>query len=113
MRLAALKPYLLSHRRKLVAGVLSIAGGATVGLLAPLLIGKAVDMLREEISHRALLDYSLMLLAVVLVQGLFTFAQRTLLVSMSRDIEFDCATTTSATSRACRCRSSNEATPAI
>ena len=58
-------------------------------MTAPSLVGRAVDSLREEVSRQAMAEYGWLLLAVVATQGLFTFGQRILLVSMSRDIEFD------------------------
>ncbi len=87
--LKRLGPYLARYRGRLVAGIASVFGAAVVGLAAPLLIGGAVDSLRQSADPRTLLGYGGLLVAVTLVQGMFLFAQRRFLVAMSRDIEFD------------------------
>ena len=87
--LRRLGPYFARYRGRLVLGIFCVLGSAAVGLAAPLLIGAAVDSLRAGPEPRSLLGYGALLIAVTLVQGLFSFAQRQLLVAMSRDIEFD------------------------
>ena len=87
--LKRLGPYYARYRGRLVAGIACVLAAAGVGLAAPLLIGAAVDSLRSAVTPRTLLLYGGLLVAVTLVQGVFTFAQRRLLVAMSRDIEFD------------------------
>jgi ATP-binding cassette subfamily B protein len=87
--LKRLRPYFARYRWQLVGGISSVFGASVVGLAAPLLIGAAVDSLRQSVAPRALLNYGGLLVAVTLIQGLFSFAQRRLLVAMSRDIEFD------------------------
>jgi ATP-binding cassette subfamily B protein len=88
-RLSALWPYLSRYRRKLVLGLLSIAGSVAIGLLNPLLLGHAIDALRADVSRRTLLAYGGLILAVSLAQGVFSYIQRMILVGMSRDVEFD------------------------
>ena len=87
--LRRLGPYFARYHGRLFAGIFAVFAAAVVGLAAPLLIGGAVDSLRQAADPRTLLRYGLLLVAVTLVQGLFSFAQRRLLVGMSRDIEFD------------------------
>jgi ATP-binding cassette subfamily B protein len=89
LHLKRLRPYFARYRGRLVAGIFTVFGAAMVGLAAPLLIGGAVDSLRQSADPRTLLRYGGFLVVVTLVQGLFTFAQRKLLIAMSRDIEFD------------------------
>ncbi len=88
-RLAALGPYFWKYRGRVAAGLLSILGAALVGLAAPLVVGRAVDALREEVTPRALLGYAGLLLGITLVQGVFSFLQRRILVAVSRHVEFD------------------------
>ena len=87
--LRRLAPYFARYRGRLIAGIASVLGAAVVGLAAPLLIGAAVDSLREGPEAGTLLRYGALLVAVTLVQGGLSFAQRRLLVAMSRDIELD------------------------
>ncbi len=88
-RLRRLLPYLARHKVSLTIGVACVLGAAGVGLLAPLLIGAAIDSIQREVSSRTLLGYGGLLVGVTLVQGLFSFAQRRLLVAMSREVELD------------------------
>jgi ATP-binding cassette, subfamily B, multidrug efflux pump len=88
-RLSPLVPYLARYRRKLVLGLLAIAGSVAIGLANPLLLGRAIDAMRAQVSHAALLRYAGLIVGVSLAQGVFTYTQRMILVGMSRDIEFD------------------------
>lgn len=88
-KLKPLLPYFRPYRRQLAAGIACIAAMAWIGLLSPLVIGRAIDALKEDISPRGLLTYSGLILAITAVQGIFLFAHRMILVAMSRHIEFD------------------------
>jgi ATP-binding cassette subfamily B multidrug efflux pump len=88
-RLAYLWPYLRPHKRKLVLGLLSILASVAVGMATPLLVGRAIDSLRIEVTRETLLTYGGLILAVAVVQGLFNYLQRMILVGMSRDVEFE------------------------
>jgi ATP-binding cassette subfamily B multidrug efflux pump len=88
-RLSALWPYLFRYRRKLSLGLLAVVGTVALGLASPLLLGSAVDALRTEISRSTLLGYAGLIVGVTLLQGVFGYTQRMILVAMSRDIEFD------------------------
>ncbi|HEY8141199.1 MAG TPA: ABC transporter transmembrane domain-containing protein, partial [Kofleriaceae bacterium] len=70
-------------------GVSCILGAATVGLATPLVVGRAIDALKAQVSGRALLAYGGWMLVIAAVQGVFSFLQRRTLVGVSRDIEFD------------------------
>jgi ATP-binding cassette subfamily B protein len=87
--LAFLNPYFRRYWTKLTSGIGSIFLATMVGLLTPLLVGWAVDALRDEVSPQLLLTYGALVVGVAIVRGVFTFAQRMILVSMSRDIERD------------------------
>jgi ATP-binding cassette subfamily B multidrug efflux pump len=88
-RLSYLWTYLRPHRRKLFLGLLTVLVSVLVGLVTPLLIGNAVDALRRNISREALLTYAGLVVGLTLVQGVFSYLQRMILVGMSRDIEYD------------------------
>jgi ATP-binding cassette subfamily B protein len=88
-RLAYLWPYLRHHRRNLVLGLLAILASVAVGMMNPLLVGRAIDALRVEVTRRTLLTYGGLILGVALVQGVFSYLQRMILVSMSRDVELE------------------------
>ncbi len=84
-----LLPFLFKYRLKLIPGLLCVAGMAFVGLLAPSVVGDAIDNLRSGASSSSLLASAGILMAISVVQGLFSFGQRRILVAMSRHIEFD------------------------
>lgn len=88
-RLAYLWPYLRPHKGKLVLGLLSILASVAVGMANPLLVGRAIDSLQESVTWWALLTFGGLIVAVALVQGVFSYLQRMILVGMSRDVELE------------------------
>ena len=88
-KLKPLLPYFRRYRAYLAGGFACIAATSVIGLVGPLIIGTAIDALRQDVSHRTLLLYGLALVGLALVRGVFQFAQRRILVTMSRHIEFD------------------------
>ncbi len=88
-KLGRLRAHFRRHPGKLVGGLLAIAAAVGLALLAPLIIGRAVDEFVRTTSPATLLAYGAALVAVTAVQGVFGFAQRMILVSLSRDIEYE------------------------
>jgi ATP-binding cassette subfamily B multidrug efflux pump len=88
-RLSYLWPYLRPHRRRILLGVGAIVAGVLLGLLGPLLVGRAIDSVRRGVSPGVLLGYAGLLVGLSLCQGIFSYLQRMILVSMSRDVEFE------------------------
>ncbi len=88
-RLKFLVPYFRHHRRRLVLGMGAIFMSVAIGLLTPLLVGWAVDGLREDVSQRMLLLYAGLLILVTAGGGVFSYLQRMTLVTLSRDIELE------------------------
>lgn len=88
-QLRYLLPELARYKTRLSSGLAAIAAAVALGLLAPILVGRAVDALREEVSLRTLLGYAVVLLAITAGMGVFSYLQRMILVTMSRDLELD------------------------
>jgi ATP-binding cassette subfamily B multidrug efflux pump len=88
-RLSFLFPYFRRYRAKLAWGLLSILASALFGLLSPLLVGRGVDALKTALAGGTIARYALLVVGAAFVQGIFTYLQRLILVTMSRDIEFD------------------------
>ena len=88
-RLAPLRPYFSRYRRSLSLGLLAIVGAVVVSLANPLIVGRAIDALRTAAGTSTLLRSAALIVGVTLVQGIFSYLQRMILVTMSRDIEFD------------------------
>jgi ATP-binding cassette subfamily B protein len=87
--LRRLLPYLRRYPLQLYSGLGCIAAAVVAGLFSPLIIGRAVDAFVAAASPASLLRYALLLIGVTAVQGVFSFGQRLILVSLSRKIEFD------------------------
>lgn len=88
-QIKVLLPYFRPYRRRVAIGMASILFSVAIGLTAPLLVGSAVDALRLQVSSRTLLFYGALLVGIALAQGVFNYLQRLILVTVSRDIEFD------------------------
>jgi len=88
-RLKFLVPYFRHHRRRLVLGMAAIFMSVAIGLLTPLLVGWAVDGLREDVSQGTLLLYAGLLILITAGGGVFSYLQRMILVTLSRDIELE------------------------
>jgi ATP-binding cassette subfamily B multidrug efflux pump len=88
-RLTYLFPYFRPYKKSLALGTLTIFGSVALGLLNPLLVGHGIDSLRAVLTGGTVLRYALLIVAVAAAQGLFSYMQRMILVTMSRDIERD------------------------
>ncbi|MEM7481339.1 MAG: ABC transporter ATP-binding protein [Acidobacteriota bacterium] len=88
-QLSYLFPLFRRYRGRFLGGLAAVAGSALIGLLAPLVVGRAVDGLRAEDPLGGLYLQGALLVAIALGQGIFMFTQRLVLVTMSRNIERD------------------------
>src|ERR1700731_3683107 len=84
-----LLPYLKQHRWGFAFGTLCIvlSNGAWAGL--PRVIGKAAQSLEGGVTRHKLLVFTLQVLALAVVRGIFLFLTRWVVIGISRDIEFD------------------------
>ncbi len=87
--LAPLFPYLRRYRWGYLRGVLASVSTNTVAVLFPAVLGMAIDAIRNGTTRRHILLLALLLIAINLVKGVFMYAQRWVLIGISRDIEFD------------------------
>jgi ATP-binding cassette subfamily B protein len=87
--LRGLLPYFRPYRRQIVLGMLSILCGAVIGLASPVVVGKSVDSFRTAPSPRTMLVYAGLLVLIAAARGIFTYLQRMILVTVSRDVEVD------------------------
>jgi ATP-binding cassette subfamily B protein len=81
--------YFRPYRGKLIVGVSCIFFMNVAKLTGPTVLRYAVDDLTAGITDLKLMRYGGLLVLISLVQGLFLFTQRRLLINMSRDIEYD------------------------
>src|SRR6202167_3658630 len=84
-----LLPYLKRYRWGFAAGALCIifSNGAQAGL--PRVIGNAAQSLSTGVTRHKLLIFTLEVLALAAVRGIFLFLTRWIVIGISRDIEFD------------------------
>jgi ATP-binding cassette subfamily B protein len=81
--------YFRPYKKELITGIICILASVVVGLFIPLLVGRAVDGLRADVTWAKLTRYALVILGVSLISGTFLFLQRRILIGMSRHVEFD------------------------
>jgi ATP-binding cassette subfamily B multidrug efflux pump len=84
-----LLPYLKRYRWGFVFGTFCIvlSNGAWAGL--PRVIGKAAQSLEGGVTRHKLLIFTLQVLGLATVRGIFLFLTRWVVIGISRDIEFD------------------------
>lgn len=81
--------YFKPYRRKIAFGVACVFLTNLVKLAQPIVVRNAVDDLNTQTTGRTLLYYGLVTILISVVQGVFLFTQRRVLINMSRDIEYD------------------------
>jgi ATP-binding cassette subfamily B multidrug efflux pump len=87
--LRPLFPYLKKYRNSFTVGLICVFFNNGVWILFPLVLRRAIDDLRLGVNHQKLLTYSLLLLAVAAIKGIFQFLTRWIMIGISREIEFD------------------------
>jgi ATP-binding cassette subfamily B protein len=81
--------YVLRYPGKFLRGLACVIVTTGVSLVAPRILGYAIDDLTRSVTVAKLAVYGSLLLAVALVGGGFRFLMRRILTGVSRDIEYD------------------------
>src|SRR5262249_17520334 len=81
--------YFEPSKRAMVFGIACVFMTNVLKMAAPLVLRRAVDNLTVNVTQGKLLEYGLLLILFALIQGVFLFTQRRVLINMSRDIEYD------------------------
>jgi ATP-binding cassette, subfamily B, multidrug efflux pump len=87
--LAPLFQYMRRYRWGYVWGTLSCIATNAVWVLFPQVLRKAIDELGRGVSRQQVLIFAGELVAISMVKGVFLYAQRWILIGISREIEFD------------------------
>jgi ATP-binding cassette subfamily B protein len=87
--LAPLFGYMRRYRWGYLWGTLSCVTTNTVAVQFPRVLGKAVDVLKSGTTREKILFYAGLLVAISMAKGVFLYAQRWILIGISRDIELD------------------------
>src|SRR3979411_1864454 len=87
--LRPLFPYLRKYRGSYFIGTICVFINNGVWILFPLVLRRAVDGLQGGVTREKLLTYSLELMGVAAIKGIFQFLTRWIVIGISREIEFD------------------------
>ena len=87
--LAPLFTYMRRYRMGYVWGTLSCIATNAIAVQFPRVLGKAVDALGKGVARERILLFASLLVAISLGKGIFLYAQRWILIGISREIEFD------------------------
>jgi ATP-binding cassette subfamily B multidrug efflux pump len=88
-RLQPLFPYFKKHRRGYAWGSVCVLLQNGIAVLIPLLIGRAFDHLKHGVTRQQLLIDAALVLGVWCAKGVFLFLNRKIVISISREIEFE------------------------
>ena len=81
--------YMRRYKWGYLWGSLCVVGTNAVYVLFPKVLEKAIDGLRSGLTHQKLLLFVGALVAIGIIKGFFLYAQRWILIGISREIEFD------------------------
>ena len=84
-----LKSYILKYRKRFFTGIAFVLMTNAVSMAAPRLLGYIIDSLRSGITMNRLLILSGLFLAIALVQGIFRFFMRILMMGLSSLVEYN------------------------
>ena len=87
--LRAVSVYLLRHKYVLLAGGLLIVIANLIVLVPPLLLQEAIDGLSQHEDAGTLTRYALLIIGIAIVAGVFQFASRYVINSVSRHVEYE------------------------
>jgi ATP-binding cassette subfamily B protein len=87
--LRTVKAYLWRYRRGLALGLGALVLKDFAGAAQPLVIRAAIDTLAHVSGLPRLLRYAGLLVGLALVKGIFQYWMRVIIISISRDIEYD------------------------
>ncbi|MGH9665036.1 MAG: ABC transporter ATP-binding protein, partial [Bryobacteraceae bacterium] len=87
--LKTVRPYVWRYRRGFGMGMGALVLKDLLGAAQPLLIGAGIDALTRGFRMETVLTFAALLAACSAAKGLFQYWMRVILISISRDIEYD------------------------
>jgi ATP-binding cassette subfamily B multidrug efflux pump len=88
-QLRGLIPYLRRHRRALGRGLAFLFATTALSVLSPWVLRHAIDDLTRLVTREKLYLYAAVIVSVVVVEGVFRYYMRTVLIGLSREIEYE------------------------
>jgi len=82
-------PYILRYRFRMSVGLLALAVASGASIMAPYVLGRAVDGLREGVSRRELLFLAGLTIGIQAIDSGLRFVTRVFVSGSSRKIEYD------------------------
>jgi ATP-binding cassette subfamily B protein len=87
--LSPLYKYMRRYRWGYVRGTLACVATNIVAVQFPRVLGMAVDRIEKGTTRELILVFASLLVGIILLKGVFLYAQRWILIGISREIEFD------------------------
>jgi len=87
--IASLIPYLRNYQLRLWVGVVCVTLSNLAATISPLILKTAIDRLGKSISTEGLLAYGLLILLFAVLEGIFLFLMRKIMIGVSRYLEYD------------------------
>lgn len=81
--------YFAPYKGTIVLGISCILVSMSFGLFVPYMVGRAIDDLGSGVTWEKAAYYTLVILGINAMSGIFLFLQRRLLINTSRHIEYD------------------------
>jgi ATP-binding cassette subfamily B protein len=81
--------YFGNYKLRLALGAICVIGSAGFSLAKPWIIGSAVNQLGGGFTHATLVRFGLLLIGASIMEGVFLYLQRWILIGMSRHMEYD------------------------
>jgi len=86
--LRRLRPYLARHRGALLRGTACLLATTALSVASPWILRLAVDDLVVAVTRSKLALYSSVLVGLVAIEGVFRYGMRTILIGLSREVEY-------------------------
>jgi ATP-binding cassette subfamily B multidrug efflux pump len=86
--LARLLPYLRDHRRALAWGIFCLLVTTAFSVASPWVLRHAIDDLTRQVTREKLRLYAGLFVAIALLEGVFRYYMRMVLIGISREIEY-------------------------
>jgi ATP-binding cassette, subfamily B, multidrug efflux pump len=82
-------PSLRNHRRALGLGLVALLLTTALSVAAPWVLRAAIDDLHREVTRQKLWSYAGAIIGLVLLEGVFRYQMRMVLIGISREIEYE------------------------
>ncbi|HEX6088022.1 MAG TPA: ABC transporter ATP-binding protein, partial [Thermoanaerobaculia bacterium] len=81
--------YFGTYKTRLTIGALCVIGSAVFSLAKPYIVGSAVNALSAGFTREMLIRFGLLLVGASIMEGLFLYLQRSIIIGVSRHMEYD------------------------